>query len=91
MRNGVTVHSEKVVDSADARALTEEGKFRLRDLTHLAHVHAWPGMTSAFAKSGSVTQRRPHTATPTVTFLRARKRTSRILQSGGAVSRRETQ
>ena len=32
MKNGVTVHSEDVVDSADAQALKEEGTFCLRIL-----------------------------------------------------------
>ena len=34
-KNGVTMYSEDVVDSADAKAFTEEGKFCLRILTHL--------------------------------------------------------
>ena len=35
VRNVVTMHSEDVVDSADAQALTEEGKLRLWVLTQL--------------------------------------------------------
>ena len=44
MKNGVTMHSEDVNDSADAEGLMEEGRFRLRVLTLSgARVHAWLG------------------------------------------------
>ena len=39
----VTVHSEDVVDSTDAKALAEEGKFCLGGPDIVARVHALPG------------------------------------------------
>ena len=36
LKNCVTVHSDDVVDSTDARTLAEKGKLRLRVLTQLS-------------------------------------------------------
>ena len=43
MKNGVAIHSEDVVDSADPQPLTEEVKFCLRALDFVARVQVWLG------------------------------------------------